>query len=172
VTAVVLVGLMGAGKSAVGALVAAATGRSFVDVDIAIAGKTGKTVRELWEEGGEAAYRHLESQAVLDALARSDDVVLAAPGGSVLDPAVRVALGPAFVVWLRADPATLAKRVEHDDHRPLLGDHPLEVLTSMAAERAGLYGAVADMVVDTDGRDAQAVAGEVIDELERRRSRA
>ena len=95
--------------------------------------------------------------------------MLAAPGGTVLDPAVRAALDAAFVVWLRADPATLATRVEHDDHRPLLGDRPFEVLTSMAAERAELYGSVADLVVDTDGRDADAVAGTVFDELERRR---
>ncbi len=128
-----MVGLMGAGKSSVGARVAAATGRSFVDVDRAIEQRTGQTVRELWAVGGEPAYRHLESEVVLDTLGRDDDVVLAAPGGTILDPAVRAALGPAFVVWLRADPATLASRVEHDDHRPLLGDRPLEVLTSMAS---------------------------------------
>lgn len=171
-TAVVLIGLMGAGKSSVGALVAAATARTFVDVDLAITARTGQTVRQLWEEGGEAAYRHLESQEVLDTLARRDDVVLAAPGGTVLDPAVRAALAPAFVVWLRADPATLAARVEHDDHRPLLGRHPRQVLTSMAAERGDLYRSLADVVVDTDGRDAATVAQEVLGELDRRRLRA
>jgi shikimate kinase len=169
VTAVVMVGLMGAGKSSVGACVAGATGRAFVDVDRAIETCKGKTVRELWEEGGEAAYRHLESQVVLDTLARGDDVVLAAPGGAILDPAVRAALGPAFVVWLRAEPATLATRVGHDDHRPLLRDHPLEVLTSMASERAELYGSVADLVIETDRLDADAVARAVLDELGRRR---
>jgi shikimate kinase len=164
-----MVGLMGAGKSSIGARVAAATGRPFVDVDRAIETCTGKTVRELWEEGGEPAYRHLESEVVLDTLARDDGVVLAAPGGAILDPAVRAALGPTFVVWLQADPGTLASRVERDDHRPLLGDRPLEVLASMASERAGLYGSVADFVVDTDGRDADTVARTVLDELERRR---
>jgi len=58
---VVLVGLMGSGKSTVGALVAARTSRIFVDVDIVIARETGKTVRELWEQGGEAAYRWPDS---------------------------------------------------------------------------------------------------------------
>jgi shikimate kinase len=164
-----MVGLMGAGKSSVGARVGAATGRSLVDVDRAIEQRTGKTVRELWEVGGEPAYRNLESEVVLDTLARDDDVVLAAPGGAILDPAVRAALGPAFVVWLRADPATLASRVEHDNHRPLLGDRPLDVLTAMASERAELYRSVSDLVVDTDGRDAVTVAGAVLDELERRR---
>ena len=164
-----MIGLMGSGKSSVGAIVAAATGRTFVDVDCAIEARTGKTVRELWEEGGEPAYRHLESQVVLETLARRDEVVLAAPGGTVLDPAVRTALEAAFVVWLRAEPATLAARVAHDDHRPLLGDRPLQVLTSMATERAGLYDTAADLVVDTDGLDAGAVTGVVIEELDRRR---
>ena len=77
---VVLVGLMGSGKSTVGALVATRTGRAFVDVDIVIAQETGKTVRELWEEGGEAAYRKLESEAVLRVLAGDAPSVLAAPG--------------------------------------------------------------------------------------------
>jgi shikimate kinase len=168
-TSVVMVGLMGAGKSSVGARVAAATGRVFVDVDRDIQRRTGKTVRQLWEEGGEPAYRHLESEVVLETLAQDDNVVLAAPGGAILDPAVRAALGPPFVVWLRADPSTLAARVEHDDHRPLLGDHPLVVLTSMARERAGLYGSVADLVVDTEGRDTAAIADIVVEEMGVRR---
>jgi len=163
-TPVVLVGLMGSGKSTVDALVAEATGRTFVDVDVAIRERTGKTVRRLWEEGGEAAYRRLESDAVLQTL-RRDDVVLAAPGGVVLDPVVRAALRNAFVVWLRTEPATLAQRVNDDDHRPLLGQHPHAVLAKMADERSGLYEQVADLVVDTDHADATSVAGQVVDRI-------
>jgi shikimate kinase len=165
VKAIALVGLMGAGKSTVGALVAARSGRTFVDVDDVIASRTGKTVRELWEEGGEGAYRDLESKVVLEALSARPDVVLAVPGGAVLDSAVRAALAGAFVVWLRADPVTLAVRVRHDDHRPLLGDRPREVLATMAQERRGLYAEVADLVVDTDGHDPVSVADVVLDAL-------
>lgn len=163
-TTVALVGLMGAGKSSVGQLVAARTGRPFVDVDVAIVERTGQTVRQLWEEGGEVAYRHLESEVVLESLRR--DVVLAAPGGVVLDPAVRAALAGAYVVWLRADPTTLALRVQHDDHRPLLGEHPREVLTTMARDRAELFEQIADAVVDTDNLDAATVSGLVVELLE------
>ena len=163
-TTVALVGLMGAGKSSVGQLVAARTGRPFVDVDVAIVERTGQTVRQLWEEGGEVAYRHLESEIVVESLRR--DVVLAAPGGVVLDPAVRAALAGAYVVWLRADPTTLALRVQHDDHRPLLGEHPREVLATMARDRAELYEQIADAVVDTDNLDAATVAGLVVELLE------
>jgi len=166
---VVLVGLMGAGKSTVGALVAEKAGLTYVDVDRIIESRTGRTVRELWEQGGEAAYRKLESDVVLETLHR-DDVVLAAPGGVVLDPVVRSALEPAFVVWLRAEPATLAARVHTDDHRPLLGEHPLQVFNEMRDARAGLYAQVADVVVDTDHRDAETVARQILDALAARRT--
>jgi shikimate kinase len=159
---VVLVGLMGSGKSSVGALVATRTGRAFVDVDIVIARETGKTVRELWEAGGEAAYRKLESEAVLRVLADEAPSVLAAPGGVVLDPTVRAALAGHDVVWLRTTPATLAGRVHVGDHRPLLGDKPAETLAVMAGERAELYGQVATATIDTDDRAPDAVADIVV----------
>ena len=162
---VVLVGLMGSGKSSVGALVAAHTGREFVDVDIVIARETGKTVRELWEAGGEAAYRRLESEAVLHVLAAETPSVLAAPGGVVLNPTVRAALAGHFVVWLRTEPTTLAGRVHVGDHRPLLGDNPAETLTAMAHERADLYRSVATATIDTDNRTPDAVADMVVELL-------
>jgi shikimate kinase len=159
---VVLVGLMGSGKSTVGALVAARTGRVFVDVDIVIARETGKTVRELWEQGGEAAYRKLESDAVLRVLAGDTPSVLAAPGGVVLDPTARAALADHFVVWLRTRPTTLAGRVHVGDHRPLLGDKPADVLAVMADERSDLYRQVATATLDTDDRAPDAVAEAVV----------
>lgn len=165
-TPVVLVGLMGSGKSTVGRLVADATGRTLVDVDVTIAARTGKTVRELWEEGGEAAYRTLESEAVHEALAR-DDVVLAAPGGAILDPAVRAALADAFVVWLCADPAALGRRVRTGDHRPLLGPDPGADLAAMATERDALYEAAADLVIDTERHGPDAAARSIVDHLGR-----
>ena len=167
-TAIVLVGLMGAGKSSVGSVVAARTGMAFVDVDVAIAEQTGKTVRQLWEQGGEPAYRRLESKVVLDTLGENPDVVLAAPGGVILDPSVRDALTGAFVVWLRTDPATLSSRVRQDDHRPLLGEHPLDVLTDMAHERSGLYEEVAELTIDTDSQDVETIANRIVEALDKR----
>ena len=159
---IVLVGLMGSGKSTVGALVAARTGRVFVDVDVVIAAETGKTVRELWEEGGEVAYRTLESEAVLRVLAGNIPSVLAAPGGVVLDPTVRAALADHVVVWLRTRPTTLAGRVHVGDHRPLLGDKPIETLAMMDVERSELYRQVATATLDTDGRAPDDVAAAVV----------
>lgn len=164
---VALVGLMGAGKTTIGKLVAARTGRVLVDADVAIENQTGKTVRELWEDRGEAYYRQLESAVVLDAIAGDVPVIVATPGGAVLDPTVRTALKSAFVVWLRADPATLADRVKPGDHRPLLEDNPYEVLAAMAVDRAHLYEGVSDAVVDVDRLDQEAAAERVVDLLER-----
>ncbi|MHB1138964.1 MAG: shikimate kinase [Microthrixaceae bacterium] len=157
----VLVGLMGAGKSTVGRLVADALGRELVDVDVAIEARTGRTVRELWEDGGEAAYRGLERATVLDSLTRAD-VVVAAPGGVVLDPEVRAALEPARVVWLRADPEVLGARVRAGDHRPLLGPDPAADLADMSQARAGLYASVADLVVDSDAAGPGATASRIL----------
>jgi shikimate kinase len=165
VSNVVLVGLMGSGKSTVGARVAAATGRTLIDTDAAISTMTGKAVRQLWEEGGEAAYRQMESEVVLAALRGTVPCVIAAPGGVVLDPVVRAALLDAFVVWLRTDPATLAERVRPGDHRPLLADRPLEVLSAMALDRAHLYAEVADITIDTDHVDPESVAMAVLRRL-------
>jgi shikimate kinase len=162
---IVLVGLMGSGKSTVGTLLATATGRTLIDTDAAISTMTGKAVRQLWEEGGEAAYRHMESEVVLEALRGTVPCVIAAPGGVVLDPVVRAALLDAFVVWLRTDPATLAERVRPGDHRPLLADRPLEVLSAMALDRAHLYADVADITIDTDHVDPESVVMAVLRRL-------
>jgi shikimate kinase len=166
VSSVALIGLMGCGKSTVGKLVADHVGYDFVDVDIAIRVRTGKTVRELWETGGEVAYRRLESLAVLEALSASRSVVLATPGGAVLDPAVRAALKEAFVVWLRADPLVLSSRVGHDDHRPLLNEDPFGVLQQMADQRSAIYGALADIVIDADHHDATTIAQLIVQTVE------
>ena len=156
---------MGSGKTTVGQIVARGTGRRFIDTDDEIEARTGRTVRELWEQGGEAAYRELESRVVLEGLDGVDGgVLIAAPGGAVLDPDVRAALrrSDVVVVWLHADPAVLARRVLPGDHRPLLGDHPGDVLRQMELERASVYASVADAVIETDGKDPDTVAAEVL----------
>ena len=165
---VVLAGLMGSGKSTVGALVAQRTGRTLIDVDAVITARMSKTVRELWEEGGEAAYRSLESDVVLEVLRDDAPTVLAAPGGVVLDPVVRAALADHLVVWLRTSPSTLAGRVRPGDHRPLLEDHPVEMFAAMAEMRSELYRQVASAIIDTDDRSPEAIADEVEKLLVRR----
>lgn len=158
----VLVGLMATGKTTVGQRVAERLGRTFVDSDEQVESRTGRTVREIFESDGEDAFRTLETAALCEALASPEPSVIAAAGGVVLREENRDALQPATVVWLRAAPELLAKRVASGDHRPLLRDRPLEVLHAMARDRGPLYGEVADAVVDVDDLDVDHVVERVL----------
>lgn len=162
---VVLIGLMGSGKSAIGSRVAELLGRPFVDVDQVIMERTGLTVRQLWERGGEAAFRPLERDVVVHNLSEEGPDVLASPAGAVLDPLVKEAMRVAqpFTVWLRASVETLVERVKGSEHRPLLGDDPERALRTMAAERSELYGALADLVLDVEGASPDELAQQVVD---------
>jgi shikimate kinase len=164
---VVLVGMMGAGKSAVGRRVAARLVRPFSDSDTVVEDRMGRTVGEIWRTDGEAAFRQLEAEALQSALADPTPSVIAAAGGTVLDAGNRAALDAddAVVIWLRADPAILLGRVRHGDHRPLLDDDPEGVLERLHQERLDLYAEVADAVIDVDDLDLDEVAARVLEEI-------
>lgn len=138
-----LVGLMATGKTSAGRRLAERLGRDFVDSDAQVVSRTGRSVREIFESDGEAAFRRLEAEALAEALGRPAPVVVGAAGGVVLDAGNRARLADAVVIWLRAEPATLARRVTTGDHRPLLGDNPQEVLETMLDQRRHLYAEVA-----------------------------
>jgi len=168
VSHIVLIGLMGAGKSTVGEALANQVGWRFIDTDVEIEAVTGRTVRELWEQGGEEAYRPLEAQVVVDALERTDPSVLAAPGGVVNHEAASAAIGAAEVVavYLRASVATLLERVgRNPGHRPLLGDQPEGVVAQLFAQRDRAYEDLADVIVETDELRLHEMARAVFDSL-------
>ncbi len=171
---VLLVGMMGAGKTTVGELLARRLGWRYVDSDDEVRAFSGHTVKELFEAGGEQAFRPLESKALAAALERDEPAVVSVAGGAVLDPANRALLRRAgTVVWLRATPETLLERVEADtaaaasdgggreDHRPLLEHDPAGTLARLDRERRAIYQEVADVVVDVDDLGPDAVADEV-----------
>lgn len=164
---VILVGLMGAGKSTVGTLLATRLGRAFVDTDDVVVATTGSTVSEIFAARGEPAFRALERTAVADVCASPQPLVVACGGGAVLDPENRRMMSRAgVVVWLRAAPAQLAARVGEGDARPLLArGTPAETLERLAAVRAPGYEAVADVVVDTDELSPSDVTERVLQEL-------
>jgi 5-deoxy-5-amino-3-dehydroquinate synthase len=151
---IVLIGMMGAGKTTVGHLLAERLGRRLVDSDELIEARTGRTVREIWEAEGEPAYRLLESAAFTEALDADEPLVVAAAGGVLLREDNREALrrSGALVVWLRAEPGVLAERAARGEHRPLLDGDPAGAMRRLLAEREPLYRAAADTVVDVDGR--------------------
>ncbi len=160
------IGLMGSGKSTVGRMVAERLGWAFIDVDDLIEAATGCTVAELWEHGGEDAYRPLEHEIVVDALGAMHHSVLATPGGVVLDREAVHAIGSNDVVavYLRAGPDELATRIAHDHGhtRPLVDDHPGEVMRAMFAARDSSYLDLADEVVDVEHLTADQAANAVL----------
>lgn len=147
---VVLIGLMGAGKSTIGRELARLLDRPLVDNDVQVLAKTARTVAEISAHSGIPEMRRLEREALAEALAAPVPAVITSAAGVILDGAARRSLQDPFVVWLRADPATLAVRVARDPIRPLLGDDPEAVLRAMHEERADLYAEVADYVIDVD----------------------
>ena len=161
---VVLVGLMGAGKSTVGNVVAARLGRELVDSDTRIEGRAGRTVKEILAANGVEALRRHESDALFDALAEGTPRVIAAAGGVVLDPAHRRRLirSGAFVVWLDADPRLLVPRALTRTHRPWLDDDPVGTLDRMHRERSPLYGEVASLIVTVDGLTPEQIADRIV----------
>ncbi len=162
---VVLVGLMGVGKSTVGARLSEVLGWPLVDSDEQVEAATGRTVREIFERDGEAAFRAFEARALAEALDAPGPSIIAAAGGVVLTEENRRRLkAPKIdVVWLKATAATVTVRAVEGVHRPLLADDPAGVLARMAVEREPLYREVADHVVDVDGRSVEEVTDAVLE---------
>jgi shikimate kinase len=168
----VLVGLMGTGKTTVGRTCAARLGRPFVDTDDLVEARTAMPFTEFWAEYGEAAFREIERDVVADVCQAPEPLVIACGGGTVVDPDNRRRLRAAgVVVWLRAPVRVLVARVGPDAGatRPLLAGDPAIALTRLAATREAAYDAVSHAAVDTEERTVDAVADAVLAEYERER---
>jgi shikimate kinase len=161
----ILIGLMGAGKSSVGSECASRLRRDFVDTDDVATALSGMSFDALWEAGGEAWFRELEKQAVADVCASPAPLVIACGGGTVLDPDNRRRLREAgLVVWLRVPVEVLAARVGDGARRPLLAGDPRGALARLAAAREAAYEATAHVVIDGD-ESVDAVADRVLGEF-------
>ena len=163
---VYLVGMMGAGKSTVGRLLARRLKLRFLDCDDEIERRCGVKVPLIFEIEGEAGFRTRESE-VLAELTALKGIVLATGGGAVLAADNRRCLAAhGTVIYLRARPEDLYGRVRHDRNRPLLASaDPLRRLRELHAERDPLYASVADLVIDTGRQTVQALARELVARL-------
>lgn len=159
--ALVLVGVMGAGKTTIGGLVAARLGVPFADTDAIIEERAGKPIPEIFVDDGEAAFRELERAVVASALS-SFDGVLALGGGAILDEGTRKLLAPQTVVFLTVELSDAIKRVGMGAGRPLLTLNPRATLKYLMEQRKPLYLEVATQTVATDGREPEQIADEIV----------
>ena len=159
---VVLVGFMGAGKTAVGRAVSRLTGAAFVDLDDRIESVAGATVSEIFREHGEEGFRELEKRAIREAVSVPGRVV-ATGGGAFVDPGNRSLLkGYAPVVHLDVTPETVLQRVGKDDRRPLLrGEERERKIRELMALRREAY-EEADITIPTDRKSVPEIAAQVV----------
>ncbi len=164
---VALIGMMGAGKSAIGKLAAAVLGLEFVDADKEIEAAADATIPEIFERHGEEHFRDGERR-VIARLIDSGPIVLATGGGAYMDEETRAMLRErAITIWLRADFDVLWRRVSRRSHRPLLKtEDPKATLAGLIEARYPTY-SMADIIVDSDDAPKGETARRLIEALER-----
>ncbi|HIF91912.1 MAG TPA: shikimate kinase [Myxococcales bacterium] len=165
-SAIYLVGLMGVGKSTVGARLAQRLGRIFIDTDQEVERKANRTIAEIFEADGEARFRELEAEAIR--AAEMDGAVIALGGGAVAEPgAIERLLESGEVIFLSADPAVLIRRIGDPESRPKLAGldraAQIETLAALLEERLPFY-RKAGREIDADG-DVNEVVDRILDEL-------
>ncbi len=160
----IIIGPPGAGKSTVGALLAAKLGVPFTDADSVIAETAGKPVSDIFVQDGEAAFRALE-RATAAQLIGGQPGVLALGGGAVLDPATQKLLDGQRVIYLETRFRTVVHRSGMDGPHPPIPGNPRGRLKQMLDERHPVYAGLAWRTVATDDRDPEDLAGSLAAEL-------
>jgi shikimate kinase len=162
-----LIGYRGTGKTTVAQLLAARLGWQWFDADVELERQAGKAIKQIFAEGGEAAFRDWEEQIVAELTAKSN-VVIAMGGGAILRPRNRVAIKTGGkTAWLTAQASTLLARIDADattaERRPnLTAAGGLAEIEQLLAVREPLYRDCADCIVATDGRSPESIAEEIV----------
>ncbi len=161
----VLIGLMGAGKSCVGRILAKALDLPFRDSDEEVEKAAGCSVSDIFEMYGEPAFRDCEKR-VIQRMLEEGPAIIATGGGAFMDPETRATIhDKGTSVWLRASPEVLHKRTRKSKSRPLLQDgDPLETLRKLADARYPVYGE-ADIIVESGDEGAESTVAKVMAEL-------
>jgi shikimate kinase len=167
-TNIFLVGPMGSGKSAVGRRLASAMNMEFRDSDDEIESRTGVDISYIFEKEGEQGFRKRES-AIIAELAQLEGIVLATGGGAAEDPVNRKILADnGTVVYLYTGVAEQIRRTSKSTNRPLLNNgDPEEVLERLMQLRDPQFREIADLILETDGRQVTTVSKELMQKLER-----
>jgi shikimate kinase len=167
---IVLIGYRASGKTSAGRELAKVLGRPFFDSDRMIFAKTGRTIPEIVEASGWKAFREVEKTVIAE-LSGLDEIVIALGGGAVMDTEnVAMLRERGRFVWLQADARLLALRMGKEQNgearRPsLTGAGTLAEIEEVLAKRLPVYGTVADVIVDTAGKDPAGIAAEIASRL-------
>jgi len=169
-----LTGYRGTGKSAVGVVLARILERPIIDLDQVIESNAGKSIRQLFDKGGEILFRELESEALLT-VSQADPALISLGGGTILSEQNRqVIKQTGFCVWLTASAETIAERINADaatvENRPALTSlDQLSEIRELLEWRNEWYEDVSDLQIDTEGKTVDQVAADVLAQLERKR---
>jgi shikimate kinase len=168
--AVFLIGMMGAGKSTIGRLLASQLQFEFVDADRELEARSGVPIPTIFEIEGEAGFRKREA-ALLDELTQRPRIVLATGGGAILDPGTRDLLKQrGLVIYLRASIDEILRRTRHDRSRPLLRTaDPRARIDELLAQREPLYTATADLVFQSAASNPRRLVARLIEHPQVRR---
>ena len=159
---IVLVGMMGAGKSSIGRRLASRLGIPFIDADAEIESAAGMTISEIFEKHGEPYFRAGEAR-VIARLLDNGPQVLATGGGSVMDPQTRALIGQKGIsIWLKADIDVLLKRTKRRNDRPLV-----EKIKDLLPVREPIY-AQADIIIQSRDEPHDTIIDEIMGELLKR----
>lgn len=158
---VILVGFMGAGKSACGRLLARRLGRCFVETDDMIVARDGRPIPEIFRQGGEATFRRLETEAVEALRLKSGDVIATGGGLPCREGRMETLLGLGTVIWLRGDLEELLARARRTGQRPMLDGRTAEELEALHRAREPYY-ARAHLTVDTAGQGVDQVVARIL----------
>ena len=161
-----LIGFMGCGKSTNAACLAEMTGARQVEMDQMIVEKQGMSISEIFDEYGEAYFRNLESNTLIELQKRKQTIVSCGGGVVMREENTDHMKKNGRVVLLTAKPETIYERVKDSDERPILNDHMnVEFISSLMDKRKERYEAVADITVATDGKNVTQICEEIISKL-------
>lgn len=160
---IVLIGLMGAGKTTVGRRLAQRIGWRLVDTDQEIVQRSGASIPTIFELEGEAGFRRRESKVIEEVMASGGQVVTTG-GGAAVQPQNQPVLAQGFVIYLEAEPAQLWHRLKTDQSRPLLmqADDPRKTLEALHGQRDPIYRQLANLVVQS----SRGSVGQVVQQIE------
>lgn len=163
-----LIGLMGAGKSTVGKILAEALAWQLLDIDDEIEQQAGCDIPSIFEEQGEDGFRDYEAQVLLDT-GPMNNVIIPCGGGIVTRPENVDFLKDHYTIWLDVSPEEAAGRLEHSDDRPLLSEcqDTIKKLSDILDQRQSAYATAASLHIDTEHRAPDLIASEILEKLEK-----